>query len=97
MDLNNNREGRQAAAEGRDVDPNKLVTSASGTLSSTAANASTYAQGLATNLANGKSVTVGATTATYNANTGMVETTTTRTGSRIGVRRDVCVDSTKCK
>lgn len=96
-DLNNNREGRRAAAEGRAVDSNNLITSAERTASSTLANEATYLKGMAQDLLNGESVTVGRTTVKFNQNTGALESKTERLGSRIVDRRQVCVDKTKCE
>jgi|GEM_PF-5095773 len=45
MDLNNNREGRRADAEGREIDPNNLITYADDSVKNAAANTWDYAKG----------------------------------------------------
>jgi hypothetical protein len=95
MDLNNNREGREAAAEGRAVDPNNLVTSAEA--SDYDANRGTYFEEAAARLNAGGKVSMGNTTLSLNQTKGTLESRTTKTGTRIVEKRETCVDAEKCK
>jgi hypothetical protein len=94
MDLNNNREGREAAADNRMVDPNNLVTSAEA--SDYDANRGTYFEDAAARLNAGGKVSLGNTTLSLNQAKGTLESKTEITGTRIVEKRQTCVDARKC-
>jgi len=88
MDLNNNREGRRAASEGRPIDNSNLITTANTSRGSGYQNRNDYRDGSPGNSApkNGATYKVGNSTIDISitgSNTADVTVNTQKTGSRI--------------
>lgn len=92
MDMNNNKEGRQAAEQHRTINEANLVTSAENAKT----NKQQYMNGAASSIASGKAVNIGRTKVSFNKDTGKLTGSTEKLGSRIPVKQEACVDTSKC-